>query len=63
LPGHRLQAGEEEIADGECARLAAGQDAPDVVDELFIAVVDDVVGHQDFPFKFLLTIVPICDKT
>ena len=45
LAGDGLQTGEEEVADGEPGCLAAGEDLPDVVYELFVAVVYDVVGH------------------
>jgi hypothetical protein len=41
-----LQAGEEEIADGEAGHLAAGQDAADAVNQSLGAIVYDVVGYK-----------------
>ena len=50
LLGHGFQAGEEKVADGKAGRLAAGQDAVDVVYQFIGAVVYDVVGHgSSFP--------------
>ena len=46
LAGHGLQAGEEKVANGELGRLAAGQDALDVVYEFLVTIVYDVVGHK-----------------
>lgn len=47
MASHRIQPGEKEIAHGESGRLAAGQDAPDVVDQFFGLVVNDVVRHAN----------------
>ena len=41
----RLQPGEEEVAHGEPRRIRRAKDPVDVVDQLLVAVVDDVVGH------------------
>jgi hypothetical protein len=46
--GNALQAGQEEITDRKPRRLRGRQDAVDVIDQLFFAIIYDVVVHERF---------------
>ena len=43
---NRHQPGEKEVAHRKARRVRRAENALDVLDELLVAVVDDVVGHR-----------------
>ena len=53
LRRHRFQAAEEEVADGELGRLAARQDALNMIDQPLVAVVYNIVSHWPCPSSWL----------
>ena len=49
-----LQTREKEIAHRKARRVRRAENALDVFDEFFVAVVDDVVGHSGLDFPLFL---------